>query len=80
MPPANDLRSMLLNAAGVSRAEIVTALRQRGYRIARQGKHEIWSDGRGSIIPVPRRLRGPGTKRAILRAMIAADREGEDDD
>ncbi|MEX2228501.1 MAG: type II toxin-antitoxin system HicA family toxin [Dehalococcoidia bacterium] len=77
---SNDLRGMLRNAAGQRRAEIAAALRDHGYRIARQGTHEIWTNGRGSIIPVPRRIRGVGTKRAIIRAMIAADAEDVDDD
>ena len=68
-----DLQAMYRSPAGQKRIDIIGALRERGYVLARQGRHEIRSNGQGAVVPVPRTLKGTGTIRSIVRVMIEAE-------
>jgi hypothetical protein len=72
-----DLRAMLGAVGSQKKSDIVAALKERVYSIARKSKHEIWSNGEGSIIPVPRTLKGVGTVRRILELLIDAEESEE---
>jgi predicted RNA binding protein YcfA (HicA-like mRNA interferase family) len=69
----HDLERMRANPGSVDRRDLISALRERGYVLARQGKHEIWSDGRTAPLAIPRTLKGTGTVRKILDQMIEAE-------
>ena len=69
-----DLQRLREHAAGATKREIVTALREHGFAIKRNGaKHEIWSNGTFTVM-VPRTLKGAGTKRQIIDQIIASSR------
>lgn len=70
----DDLERRRRNPGSVPRRDLVAALREAGYELARtHGKHEVWK--RGPIkIAVPRTLKAPGTVRGIVEVMVAARR------
>ena len=47
---------------GVPHLAAIRALQKAGFRIVRQGKHVVMSDGR-RILTVPRPLPGPGSSK-----------------
>ena len=71
----DDLKRMRRNPGSVSRRDLVAVLREAGFELARtQGKHEIWK--RGPVkIAVPRTLKGTGTVRGIIEAIVMARRQ-----
>ena len=66
----DDLERMRRNPGSVSRRDLVAALREAGFEVARtQGKHEIWKSGPFKVA-VPRTLKGSGTVRQIVEFIV----------
>ncbi len=70
----DDLDRMQRNPSTVTRRDLVAALRDAGFELARtRGKHEVWKHGAVKIA-VPRTLKGSGTTRSIVEAVTEARR------
>ena len=67
----DDLERMRRNPGSVSRRELVAALREAGFEVARQSKHETWAKG-DHVVTVPWTPKGSGTIRAIVTTIIEA--------
>lgn len=71
-----DLERMRRNPGTVKRRDLVGALRERGWVVVRESKHQIWA--RGSVeVQVPHSLKSKWTVQGIVKRMIEAE-EGED--
>ena len=69
-----NLQAMRESPGSVRRRDLVRALRENGWELARQGaKHQVWARGR-AVVMVPRTLKGTGTIRQIVDQIIAAGR------
>ena len=69
-----NLQTMRENPGSVKRRDLVQALRENGWALAREGaKHEVWVKGTATVM-VARALKGTGTIRRIVDLIIAAGR------
>ncbi len=71
MPRGADLERMYRNPGSVSRRQLVRAIEERGWELARKARgHDIYAkSGWANIISVPTRLRGTGTIRRLIREL-----------
>ncbi len=67
-----DLDRMLRHPGSVKRRELVAALVERGWVVARESKHQIWAHG-SATVQVPHTLKGTGTIRAIVKRIIEVE-------
>ena len=71
MPRSTDLERMYRNPGSVSRRQLLHAIEERGWVLARKAQgHDIYAKaGWATILSVPVRLRGTGTIRSIVREL-----------
>lgn len=67
-----SLDQMRRNPGSVKRRDLVAALTEHGWTVARESKHQIWTNG-SATVQVPHTLKGVGTVRAIVKRMIEVE-------
>ena len=73
---SHDLEQMRRNPGSVKRRDLLGALRERGWVLVRESKHQIWATGSVEV-QVPHSLKSKWTVQGIVKRMIEVE-EGED--